>query len=172
MKNLLPFILLLIAALGCDLSRFATSDKENSANTARSSPTAAAKQSQTETPKPEQTKPALTSFLKKSEGKYPYEVKLLENAELKTRLKKLLGKEYSDFHEYFDVQSPIKIEQGIFRASGCQAHYCPNIYYIFVDLKADNINVYHQNDGETTHYFEKGEIELPATFAEELEPAP
>ena len=33
----------------------------------------------------------LAPTLKKSVGKYPYEIKLLENEEMKGRLKKLLG---------------------------------------------------------------------------------
>src|SRR6478672_3759689 len=59
---------------------------------------AAVSPAQTVSPKSEATtvpeptpKAGIVEILKKSKGKYPYELKLLENEEMKSRLQKLLG---------------------------------------------------------------------------------
>ena len=81
---------------------------------------------------------------------------------------KLLGKDYADFKANFSVQSPIEIEGDVFKSGACQAHNCGNNYFLFVDLKNDNINVFHIDDTVKKHYFEKSEIKLPAKFATAL----
>jgi hypothetical protein len=158
---------LLLLVLGCDISKFASGGAQTN-TVANISPANQTKPSPANTPKPAPSKPSLDAFLRRAEGKYPYEVKLLKNQELKARLKRLLGADYDDLEEYFNVQGPIRIEDGIFLASACQAHYCSNNYYIFVDLNGDNINVYHIDDEKNKHYFERGEIDLPPAFAKEI----
>jgi hypothetical protein len=110
--------------------------------------------------------------LRKSAGKYPYEVKLLENSELRTRLTKLLGGEWPDMKANWNVEIPIEIEGPVFKASACQAHNCAaNNYVMFVDLDNDNINVYHiEEDKGAETYFEKGRIALPRKFEDEIKP--
>lgn len=164
MKNILPLVVLMIAVLGCDISKYVNSGKPDNSNTAKPTPSSDSKPS---SPQPEATpsKPGVTSILKKSAGKYPYEIKLLDNAELKDRLKKLLGAEFAAMKANWNVETPMEIESGIFKASACEAHNCgSNNYILFVDLKNDNINVFHVEDSGTKHYFESGEIKLPEKF--------
>jgi len=61
-------------------------------------------------------------FMKKLNGKYPYEVKLLNNSVLKKRLKKMLGSQYDYMKNIWEVQSPIEINNGLFYAWAMQAH--------------------------------------------------
>ena len=84
------------------------------------------------------------SYMKNYNGKYPYEVKLIEKKSvLRTRLQKLLGKEKFDFLEsHFDVQSPMVIKNNVLIAHGCMQHNCDGIFFnIFYDFKKDIINV-------------------------------
>ncbi len=172
MKNALLAFLCLTAAMGCgflnNLSNSSGSNANNSTNRAPS-PDRTPTPANSPTAKPSKEASTLIPMLRKSAGKYPYEIKLIENADLKARLTKLLGKDFADFKANFSVQSPIEIEGDIFKSGACQAHNCGNNYFLFVDLKNDNINVFHiDNDMEKKHYFENGEIKLPAKFAEAL----
>ncbi len=93
----------------------------------------------------------------------------MDNAELRDRLKKLLAKDYPAMKANFDVQAPIEIIDGVMMTTGCEAHNCAsNQYLLFVDLRSDNINVFHVGDEGTEHYFESGEIKLPKKFADRL----
>ncbi len=173
MRNALLASLCLMAALGCGfLSNLSNKNGSNANNGEKPSASPDAKPSSSpnapdKKPSPEAS--TLIPTLKKSAGKYPYAIKLMENAELKTRLMKLLGKDYAGMKSHWNVESPIEIDGDIFKASGCEAHNCgPNNYFMFVDLKNDNINVFHIEDSGTKHYFENGEIKLPAHFAEDL----
>lgn len=78
-------------------------------------------------------------FLKKLNGKYPYEVKLFNNPALIKRLKKLLGNRYKFLKETWAVESPMKIKDNIFVASGCQAHNCGSTNFIIVVDLSKNI---------------------------------
>jgi len=170
MKNLLTLAVLMIAVLGCDISKFISSKNEN-LNAAKPSPTVESKPSPSASPtrKPTPAEPGLIAFLKKSVGKYPYEVKLLNNAELKGRLKNLLGKDFAAMDKYFDVQSPMEVVNDVLMTTGCESHNCgANQYLLFIDLKNDNINVFHVGDDGTKHYFEHGEISLPKKFADQI----
>ena len=171
MKNLVSLIVLVFVVAGCNLSKYFNSGSGN-ANIARIEQPSAPKPSLSATPKPSATPPpAISTVLKKSVGKYPYDIKLMDNAELKARLKKLMGKDYAGLSQHFDVQSPIEVTNGIYRIGGCEQHNCgSNQYLIFVDQKNDNINVFHIEDAGTKHFFESTEIELPAKYAEEVSP--
>ena len=169
MKNLSTLAVLMIAVLGCDISKYVNSGKNDNANIAKPAPSVEPSPSSSPTPQATPVKPSVVSILKKSAGKYPYEIKLLDISEMKDRLKKLLGKDFADMKANWNVESPMKIEDGVFMANACEAHNCgANMYLLFVDLKRDNINVYHVNDDGTKHYFERGEIALPKDFADEV----
>ena len=167
MQKMLALAVLLLAVMGCNLSKYVGNANSASPTPHNTKPLRSA------TPVPEAT-PAVPSYLamlKRSVGKYPYEIKLLDNAELKPRLKKLLGSDFSDMKEHWNVESPIAIENGIVMTTGCEAHNCgANSYLMFIDLENDNINVFHTGDEGTKHYYEGGEIELPRKFAAELSP--
>ncbi len=171
MKNILLIVVYMIAILGCDISKYVSGVKNDNANTAKPTPTAEPKPSPTVNKKDYDEKPAtpaLSATLKKFVGKYPYEVKLLDNPALKERLKKLLGPDFAAMKANWNVETPIEIENGIFMASACQQHNCAdNRYLMFVDLEKDNINVFHIENGTQT-YAEHGKIVLPKKFEDEV----
>ena len=169
MMKLLPIVVLVIIVLGCDISKYVNSSKNDTANAAKPTPTASPGPSISTKPEVTPAKPGIVSIIKKSVGKYPYEIKLLENEEMKGRLQKLLGKDFAGMKANWNVETPIEIENDIMMASGCEQHNCgANMYLMFVDLKDDNINVFHVNEDGTKHYFESGEIALPKKFADEV----
>jgi hypothetical protein len=172
MKNLAVLSILILAACGCDISKYmAGSENANSAE-ATQSPTPKVAPAESPTSKPTPAVPGLVAVLRKNVGKYPYEIKLLDNPELKSRLTKLMGKDFAALRKNWSVESPIEIESGIAKTTGCEAHNCGgNQYVLFVDLKTDDINVYHiQDEIGTKHYFEKNEIPLPKKFSDEITP--
>ena len=172
MKNVFLVIACLSFVLGCSISNIFNRNAANKASEAKPSPTHTAMPTPSPSPSVSPVGTGIISTLKKSAGKYPYEIKLLENAELKARLTKLLGSDWPDMKANWNVEIPIEIEGSIFRASACQAHNCgANNYVMFVDLDSDNINVYHvEEDKGTKTYFEKGKITLPKKFEEEIKP--
>lgn len=85
--------------------------------------------------------------------------RLLNNAAIKIRLKKLLGKKnYAAFLESFETLTPIVKKGAFLFASGCLIHACTHLESaIAVDLVNKTIHaaIYRQN--ERTKYFnEKG----------------
>jgi len=79
-------------------------------------------------------------FLKKLNGKYPYEVKLFDNSALMQRLKKLLGdSRYNFLKETWAVETPIEFANNIFVASGCQAHNCGSTNFIIAVDFSNNV---------------------------------
>ena len=164
MKNIPIILICLVAVLGC---KYLSNGNNSNSTSTRPTPTAEPKASPTINKRDLDEKPpapALSSTLKKYVGKYPYEVKLLDNPDLKDRLKKLLGPDFAAFKANWNVETPIEIESGVFMASACQAHNCgDNRYLLFVDLDKDNINVLHVEHGTQT-YAENGKIALPRKF--------
>jgi hypothetical protein len=71
-------------------------------------------------------------FLKTMNGKYSYEIKLLDNPILTKRLKKLLGNRYSFLKETWSVETPIEVKDNIFSASACEAHNCASTNFIII----------------------------------------
>lgn len=61
-------------------------------------------------------------FLKGLHGKYPHDVKMLDNPILQKRLEKMLGSQYDFMKSVWDVETPIEIKDGLFYAWGMQAH--------------------------------------------------
>lgn len=171
-KNVFLVIAFVLFVLGCSISNLINRNTANTANerTPRSVPEVKTTQSVTPTAGVSPRESTVISTLKKSAGKYPYEIKLMENAELKARLSKLLGGDWADMKANWNVETPMEIEGRILMASACQAHNCAaNNYVMFVDLDNDNINVFHieENKGTKT-YFERGKIALPKKFEEEV----
>jgi hypothetical protein len=79
------------------------------------------------------------NFLKKYAGKYPHDVKLLNNTTLTTRLKKLLGNRYAFLKKTWAVETPIEINNNVFSAAGCQTHNCSDTNFIIVVDFSKNI---------------------------------
>jgi hypothetical protein len=71
-------------------------------------------------------------FLKTTNGKYPFAIKLFNNAALAHRLKKLLGNRYQFLKKTWAVETPIEIKDNIFIAQGCQTHNCTSTNFIIV----------------------------------------
>jgi hypothetical protein len=171
MKNVAVALVLFVVVLGCDISKFTKSGEQGTPNSSKPSPTAEPKPSVSTPPKPESTpsSPAFLTTLRKSAGKYPNDIKLLDIAELRDRLKKLVGKDFAGMKSNWNVETPMELSGDIFKAEACQAHNCgSNRYVLFVDLKNDNINVFHVEDSVPKTYFEHGEIKLPGKFAADL----
>jgi len=109
-------------------------------------------------------------FLEDLEGKYPTEEKIFQNKVLKKRLKKIRRLNYDLLVQNWNTETPITIENQIVHSSGCKSHSCPeSAFDLFIDLKNDNINVYHFSNNTLRVYTEKGFISLPPDFAEEME---
>ena len=72
------------------------------------------------------------SFLKEFDGKYPHDVKLLDNPALTKRLRDLLNERYKYLKETWAVETPMEIKNGNFIASACQAHNCGYTNFIIV----------------------------------------
>ncbi len=169
MRNIYGIVVLVVAVAACDISKYVNGDQPRNSSTTNATPVVENKAKEQPKPEASPARPSLSSALKKMEGKYPAEAKLFDNEELKSRLKKLLGKDYAAMRSHWNVETPNEIVNGIFKASACEAHNCgANNYYIFVDLDGDNVNVIHVEDEEPATYYEKGRIQLPAEFSEDI----
>jgi hypothetical protein len=95
--------------------------------------------------------------LKKLNGKYPYDAKLLDNPVLTRRLKNLLKGRYRFLKETWAVETPIEINNNIFVASGCQQHNCGNTNFIIVvDFSKDILYAGVREDEVVKVYSEDG----------------
>ena len=109
-------------------------------------------------------------FLVTYENKYAKQEKLFENKVLAKRLKGLKRFNYDKLLYFWNTETPIVIIDNIAHMSGCKQHDCPsNAYDFFIDLTNDNINIYHFRSNMLRLYQEKGMIDLPPVFAEEME---
>jgi hypothetical protein len=175
MKNIPLLFICLVAVFGCNLADQSNSS-ENRVDETRPTPASSATQSlpaNFANANSTAAKSDLITKLKKWAGKYPDDVRLLDDPDLTTRLNKLMGKDFDTMKKYWNVESPIEIKRNKLKTTGCEQHNCgANLYVMFVDLENDNINIYHLNDeGSTKTYFEKGKIQLPPDFAAEVETA-
>ena len=115
------------------------------------------------------TKPGLF-FLTDLIGKYPTQEKIFDNEYLMKRLKKIERFNYDNMVRDWNTENPITIENQIIHSSGCRAHSCPDSgYELFIDLKNDNINIFFFMSNTLRVYTEKGWIDLPKIYEEELE---
>ena len=109
-------------------------------------------------------------FLEDLVGKYPTQEKIFQNQTLAKRLKKIRRLNYNLLVQNWNTETPISIENNIIHASGCKSRNCKeSAFELFIDLKNDNINIYHFNNNTLRVYTEKGWIELPPGFEAELE---
>ncbi|MEP6945127.1 MAG: hypothetical protein ABJA02_04360 [Acidobacteriota bacterium] len=169
LRSLAVVFVLIFSVMGCDFAKYVTSSGKDNTN---SSPLPFAVPTSTSAPlKPEST-PQTAEFiglLANSAGKYPADIKLLENAEIRNRLKSLLGKDFAILKSNWNVEMPIEISGNVFKAEACEAHNCgSNRYIIFFDLKGDNFNVLHVQDEVPKSYLEHGEIKLPSKFSDQI----
>lgn len=101
-------------------------------------------------------------------GQYPSDVQLFDNDHLNNRIKAIMGPEYENFRKFWQTETPILMEDGVLFTTGCEQHNCAaNQYILQVDLKADNVNVFHIHTGVTS-FVEKGHIHLPPGLAKEF----
>lgn len=83
--------------------------------------------------------------LKKSKGKYPFDIKLLTGSVLTARIKKLVGSDFKYLNDC-QVQTPIKIENDLLTTTGCQPHMCPDKRYVLAyNFKTDALSIYFIN---------------------------
>lgn len=85
--------------------------------------------------------------------------KILDNAVIKARLKRLLGKKnYASFLESFETLAPIEKNVDILFSSGCLIHACGHLESaISIDLVNNTIHAAIYNEEKKTRYFnEKG----------------
>ena len=109
-------------------------------------------------------------FMVTYKGKYAGQEKLFENEVLAARLKKLDRFNYEAMLQLWNTETPVVIEEGILHMSGCKQHDCPSSAYdFFLDIENDNINIYNFRSNMLRLYQEKGMIDLPPGFANEME---
>jgi len=103
-------------------------------------------------------------------GKYPTQIKLFQNEILANRLKNINRLDYNALISNWNTETTLIIEDQIIHASGCKANNCPSSgYELFIDLKNDNINIYHFRGNTLRVYTEKEWITLPIAFSDEIE---
>ncbi|MCQ9636930.1 hypothetical protein MP477_18410 [Chryseobacterium sp. WG23] len=114
---------------------------------------------------PSQATTPTDNIITKNVGKYPHDIKLFEDKNLTERLKKVVGPQYDEMVKFFNVESPIVSENGIYKLNGCKQHDCPgystSIYY---DAKNDNLNVAIDKNGKVSDFAEKGKITVSETL--------
>jgi hypothetical protein len=108
------------------------------------------------------TKIGTLDFLTKYNGKYPFDVKLLNNSTIKKRLQQLLGvQQYNYIVEIMEVETPMEVKDGLFYAEGMQAHSGGDpSAVIMADIQKDILFVGIYKDGKPI-YFSEGNAELP-----------
>ena len=72
------------------------------------------------------------AFLNSTNGLYPKDINLLEDSVLKQRLINLIGNKYYFLAENWNVETPIKVKNNTFIASGCQSQNCDITNFIII----------------------------------------
>jgi hypothetical protein len=94
-------------------------------------------------------------FLREYHGKYPADVKLLEDPRLMPRLEKLLGNRFAFLKETWAVESPMEIRNNFFVASACMAHNCGSTnFIIIIDLLKNVVYAGIREDDKVKTYAE------------------
>jgi hypothetical protein len=97
------------------------------------------------------------TFLRSYNGKYPYQVKLLDHPALKRRMEKLLGSRFAFLKKTWAVEIPMKVSGNQFSASACQTHNCSSTnFMIVVDLAKNVLYAGIREEGKVTLYSEDG----------------
>ena len=108
--------------------------------------------------------------LKSSKDKTASQIKLWQNKDVSGRLEKLMGADYATMKKFWNVETPLEVEENVLMLTGCEQHNCgDNQYLIYIDTANDNINVFHVGEGKLKPYKEKGEIKLPKNFAKDFD---
>ncbi len=96
-----------------------------------------------------------------------YSDKLLTNAVIKTRLKKLLGStNYTAFMESFETLTPITKDGDVLFASGCLIHACTHLESaIAIDVKNNTIHASIFDEEKPTLFFNERGRKAPASIA-------
>ena len=120
--------------------------------------------------KSEEGSRASLSYLTEYKGKYARQENLFEKGILAKRLQQLERFNYDALLQNYQTETKIVIIDNIVHMSGCKQHDCPsNAYDFFIDLQNDNINIYYFRSNMLRVYNEKGAINLPAEFENEME---
>lgn len=107
-------------------------------------------------------------YYKTLNGQYPSDTHLFKEPYLQNRLINLLGKDQNDFFQFWEVETPVIIEDNILFTTGCQQHNCnANQFILIIDLAKDNINIFRVGM-IMQEYEEKGTIKLPPKIEEEF----
>lgn len=106
--------------------------------------------------------------LQEYSGQYPSDVQLFDDQELNNRIRLLLGEDYANFRKFWQTETPILMEDEVLFTTGCEQHNCAaNQYILQIDLKHDNVNIFHIGS-DFKSYAEKGPIHLPPGLAKEF----
>ena len=89
--------------------------------------------------------------------------KILNNAVIKTRLKKLLGKKnYASFLESFETLAPIEKTDDILFSSGCLIHACQHLESaVAIDLVNKTVHAAIYRENKITKYFNESGAKTP-----------
>lgn len=92
--------------------------------------------------------------------------KILENAAIKSRLKKLLGKtNYAAFMESFETLTPIEKNGKILFASGCLIHACSHVESaVAIDIAKNTVHAAIFRDDKKTKYFNEKSAKTPKSI--------
>lgn len=103
-------------------------------------------------------------------GKYPSEIRLLEKYGLQTRIKNMMGTDYLNFNQKWNIETPIEIEDKVLWTTGCEKNNCAgHMYILILDLTDNNINIFRFENGQGRSFEEKGIIGLPEGFVSKFE---
>lgn len=173
MKKIMLLLVLLVSVASCDKLKKNQSDQEgpeNMPDQEMMDPSEEAKDATEEGANEIEIPDTELGFMVTYQGKYAGQEKLFENEVLAARLKKLDRFNYDAMLQRWNTETPIVIEEGILHMSGCKAHDCPSSAYdFFLDVENDNINIYNFRSNMLRLYQEKGMIDLPPGFADEME---
>ena len=93
--------------------------------------------------------------LKSLNGKYAFEIQLLNKSYLKNRLSEMLGSEYEYMKSIRDVETPIEIKNNLFYSWGMQQHSGGETAAIFMaNLQKNVLYVGIRKEGKETLYSE------------------
>lgn len=96
-------------------------------------------------------------YLRTFNGKYPYDIKLLDEKLLSKRLKSLLKDRFFFLKKTWAVETPIEVNNNTFKAWGCKQHFCDSTNFIIVvDFKKNVIYVGIRDNENIKVYSEDG----------------
>jgi hypothetical protein len=116
---------------------------------------------------PPAKRPDLPAKLAKYVDESPGE--LMNVPVVKSRLRMLLGKRYTDFVESISVQAPIRMAGGFLFASGCMAHACTIMEAAFaIDVKNKRIHAVLYEKDKPPLYFNEDKSPTPQVLIDHV----